>query len=156
MEKRESLETSVTHTLEEARMLLPGIQSLFGFQLIAVFSDTFHSALTPGERKIHLAAISLVTISMALCITPAAYHRQSEPRTISDRFVQVSTWLLTWTMPPLMTALSLDFYLIARLVLGGFAWPVASAIGIFAIFAALWFGVARWRALWRTPSARDS
>lgn len=31
----ESLSDSVSHMLEECRMVLPGIQALFGFQLIA-------------------------------------------------------------------------------------------------------------------------
>lgn len=34
--EHESLKKAVTHTLEEARMILPGVQALFGFQLIAI------------------------------------------------------------------------------------------------------------------------
>jgi hypothetical protein len=37
----EDLERAATHVLEEARMVLPGIQALLGFQLIAVFSSRF-------------------------------------------------------------------------------------------------------------------
>ena len=33
-DESESLETEVEQALEEARMVLPGIQALFGFQLI--------------------------------------------------------------------------------------------------------------------------
>ena len=35
------LATAVQYLLEECRIVLPGIQVLFGFQLIAVFSDRF-------------------------------------------------------------------------------------------------------------------
>jgi hypothetical protein len=31
-----SLETAATYILEECRMVLPGVQALFGFQMIAV------------------------------------------------------------------------------------------------------------------------
>jgi hypothetical protein len=36
-----SLEDALTHLLEECRMVLPGVQALFGFQLIAVFNRSF-------------------------------------------------------------------------------------------------------------------
>ena len=39
------LSQTVTFILEECRMVLPGIQALFGFQLIAVFNSTFAESL---------------------------------------------------------------------------------------------------------------
>jgi hypothetical protein len=61
-----SLNDAVTHLLEECRTVVPGMQALFGFQLIAVFNDTFRERLSPTERDLHLAAIVLVTIAVAL------------------------------------------------------------------------------------------
>jgi hypothetical protein len=72
--------------IEEARMVLPGIQALFGFQLIAVFNERFKE-LTEDERLIHFSATVLVTIAIALIMTPAAYHRLAEQTTISKFFV---------------------------------------------------------------------
>ncbi|MDQ2943358.1 MAG: hypothetical protein M3R21_06785 [Candidatus Dormibacteraeota bacterium] len=43
-----------THLLNEGRMVLPGIQALFGFQLIAVFNQTFSQRLSPAEQYLHL------------------------------------------------------------------------------------------------------
>src|ERR1700694_2515161 len=40
--KIESLDAEARYTIEEARMVLPGIQAIFGFQLIAVFNQRFH------------------------------------------------------------------------------------------------------------------
>jgi hypothetical protein len=37
----ESLEHEARQAVEEARMVLPGIQALFGFQLIAVFNQRY-------------------------------------------------------------------------------------------------------------------
>jgi hypothetical protein len=37
-----ALEEKTRTTIEEARMVLPGVQALFGFQLIAVFNNSFH------------------------------------------------------------------------------------------------------------------
>jgi hypothetical protein len=107
----ETLSESVSHMLEECRMVLPGIQALFGFQLIAVFNSTFWTNLDPLEQQIHYLAIALVALSVALVMTPAAYHRQSEPMTVSRRFLTLSTKLLFWSMYPLMSGIVLDFYL---------------------------------------------
>ena len=73
-----SLPKAMDNLIEECRMLLPGIQALFGFQLIAVFNSTFAEKLSSLEQEIHLLAIGLVGLSIALILTPAAYHRQIE------------------------------------------------------------------------------
>ena len=39
--------------LDECRMILPGIQALFGFQLIAVFNIIFLWAIFPHLRSVH-------------------------------------------------------------------------------------------------------
>lgn len=120
-------------------MILPGIQALFGFQLIAVFNQTFDEKLTPGEQILHLAAIGLVAIAVALVMTPAAYHRQAEPGTISKRFVRLSTWLLAWALFPLMMGICLDFYLIGRLILRHALISLFISMLLFIIFCTLWF-----------------
>jgi hypothetical protein len=68
-------------------MVLPGIQALFGFQLIAVFNERFKE-LTEDEQLIHFSAV-LVTIAIALIMTPAAYHRLAEQTTISMAHLMV-------------------------------------------------------------------
>ena len=37
------IEKMARQAIEEARMVLPGIQALFGFQLVTVFNDRFPS-----------------------------------------------------------------------------------------------------------------
>jgi hypothetical protein len=46
--------------LEECRTVVPGMQALFGFQLISVFKSGFRDLLLPAERTLRLAAIVLV------------------------------------------------------------------------------------------------
>jgi hypothetical protein len=52
-------------------MVLPGIQALFGFQLIAVFNDRFQQ-LEGLYQLIHFIALVLVALSVAIIMTPAA------------------------------------------------------------------------------------
>ena len=128
--------------LEECRMVLPGIQGLFGFQLIAVFSQHFHDLLSRGEQELHLFAIALVGLSIALVMAPAAIHRQIHPCVVTLAFVRLGTRLVLWSLPPLAVALCLDFYLVARVITGSTIvfWL---ALPLLAIFAGLWFWLPR-------------
>jgi hypothetical protein len=78
-----TLEEEVRTTIEEPRMVLPCLQALFGFQLIAVFNDRFQN-LVPLEQYLHVLALVLVALAAACIMTPAAYHRIAERGTVSD------------------------------------------------------------------------
>jgi hypothetical protein len=149
-EKREAvpLSQAAEYLLEEARMVLPGLQALFGFQLIAVFNARFGELLSPGEQRLHLLAIVLVVAAIALIMSPAAYHRQSGPDEISETFIRLSTRLLLWSMPPLAVGICLDFYLIARIILNSGLVPLLAA-GMLLGFLSLWFLLPRIRSLQR-------
>jgi hypothetical protein len=143
--KREqvSLDSAATHILEECRMVLPGIQALFGFQLIAVFNQGFGEKLTPGEQLIHLAAIALVAVAVALVMTPAALHRQTEPQQVSERFIWVSSKLLLASMFPLAFGLCADVYLVAVIITQNDLVAAAIALALLAFFGVLWVLVPR-------------
>ena len=83
------LEKAVLLLLDECRMVLPGIQALFGFQLVAVFSQNFER-LAPTAQRLHLLSLTLVGTAIVLIMTPAAYHRQTSPREARGDFVELS------------------------------------------------------------------
>lgn len=118
-------------------MVLPGVQALFGFQLIAVFQQGFESKLTEAQQRLHLAATALSAIAIALLMTPAALHRQVEPTSISRRIVRVSSRLLLLSMFPLTVGTALDFHIIASIVVES---PVVS-VGLPAALVALALGL---------------
>jgi hypothetical protein len=129
--------------LEECRTVLPGIQALFGFQLIAVFNSGFAQKLTPDQQHLHLFAIALVVAGAGLIMTPAAYHRQNGSRRLTWRFVDLSTRLLILSMPLLAVGICLDLYLIARIVLGD-GWGAPALAGcMLVVLLLLWFLVPR-------------
>jgi hypothetical protein len=134
-----SLNDAATHVLEECRTVVPGIQALFGFQLIAVFSTVFWERLASGERIVHLAAIVLVTIAIVLVTAPAALHRQTEPRAVSGRFITISSRLLMASMIPLAVGICLDVYLVARLIMGSGRVASIVATALLGVFIVLWF-----------------
>jgi hypothetical protein len=138
--KREpvSLDSAATHILEECRMVLPGIQALFGFQLIAVFNDGFDQKLSSAQQMLHLAAIVLVVVAVALVMTPAALHRQTEPREVSERFIWVASKLLLASMFPLVLGLCLEVYLVSIVVAHNQALALALAAALALLFGLLW------------------
>ncbi len=135
---RESLEEEATHATDEARMVLPGVQALMGFQLIAVFNERF-AVLSPDEKIIHLTAFFLVTLAMGLIMAPAAYHRQAERGRVTRRFVDLASRLLWLALMPLAAGLALDTFILVRLAggSGGVAAGCAAAVAV--ILASLWF-----------------
>ena len=139
-----SLTSAVTHLLEECRMILPGVQALLGFQLIAVFSAAFEERLSPFEQRIHLLALAFLAIAGALVIAPAAYHRQTRPRQVSQHFLILSGRLLLTALVPLMLGIALDFYLIARVILGQTVISLVLAVVLFVFVTGLWFVFPRW------------
>ena len=68
-----SLKDQARNVLEEARMVLPGIQALFGFQLIAVFNQRFESIkkvsrLNMPVLYIHGTADRVVPYNMGIAL----------------------------------------------------------------------------------------
>jgi hypothetical protein len=133
-----SLNDAASHVLEECRTVVPGMQALFGFQLIAVFSSAFGEQLSSMERMLHLIAIVLVTIAIALVMTPAALHRQTEPLAVSTRFIRISSRLLMASMAPLAVGLCLDIYLVARVIVGTRGVAATVAASLLGVFIVLW------------------
>jgi uncharacterized membrane protein len=124
--------------IEEARMVLPGIQALFGFQLIAAFNESFRQ-LEPPEQVLHFVALVLVAVAIAIIMTPAAYGRLVERGSLSAFFVQLASWLIAAAMLPLMVAICLEVYLLGRLILHRQLISLAVAAVLLIVFAGLWY-----------------
>jgi len=142
--QRESLEHEASHVLNEARMVLPGIQALFGFQLVAVFSQRFESALASWQQLVHLAALLLVAIAVAVIMTPAAYHRQAERGRISDHFLRLASNLIALAMLPLAAGISMDVFVVAGVVTEDQVLSAALGTLLFCVFVGAWFAFPYW------------
>jgi len=134
----ERLDRAASFVLDEARIILPGIQALFGFQLIAIFNVGF-SRLSAFDQDLHLASLVLVAISVALVMTPAAYHRRSKRAHVSGYFVDAASFLLALALFFLMIGTAMDAYVVAYLVVADRWLCLAIAIGLLLVFGGLWF-----------------
>jgi hypothetical protein len=88
-----SLSKSAQYLLEECRMVLPGIQALFGFQLVVAFSPGFSEKLTRPDQIVHFVAITLIAVAVAIIMTPAALHRGTGSKKVTATFVNLSARL---------------------------------------------------------------
>jgi hypothetical protein len=156
--ERQGLLDATKNLLDECRMVLPGIQALFGFQLVAVVEPPFFKLFSNGERQAHLIALVMTAVAIALVMAPAAYHRQVHPMEVSLRHLRVSTWLLTLGMIPLMLAIIIDLYLVAHAVFDNTAAAAAIAALAAGVFVGLWIvlpTIARRRRM-HAPDAKKS
>ncbi len=129
-------------------MVLPGVQALFGFQLIAVFNQRF-ADVEAADRGIYFLSLLLVTGAIGLLMAPAAFHRLAERESVSEYFVDVSSKLIAASMLPLAIAIALDVYLVARMAFTTSDTVTCAGTAAAALIAllALWFVFPLQRAL---------
>jgi len=138
------LSRAAQYLLEECRMVLPGIQALFGFQLVVVFNAGFSEKLSEGQQRLHLIAIGLVACAIALIMTPAAYHRQTGSDQVTSKFIRFASNLLLASMVPLAGAICIEFYLVGHVIYPGSLMRVVAS-ALFAVIVILWFIMPRIR-----------
>jgi len=124
-------------------MVLPGIQATFGFQLIAIFTDHFQR-IDRSLQLIHLVSLCLLTIAIALIVTPAAYDRIVRSEYVSERFLRITASVMTVAMSALATGIVLEIYVVASLVTHSVAASLIVALASSALFAVAWFAFPLW------------
>jgi membrane protein YdbS with pleckstrin-like domain len=152
-EQSVELQEAVKYALDEARMVLPGIQALFGFQLIAVFNERFAEIFDEFGQALHLAALVLVALSCALAMTPAAFHRQNDHGKVSRQLLDISSLFIGAAMIPLMAAISIDVGLVGFAVTQSPVVSTALGAASALVFTALWIVFPRWRRRYSRPQA---
>lgn len=141
--EKEDLEDASRTALLQGRMILPGIQTLFGFQLAVVFTEPF-LAMDRGFQMLHVGALLCIAFAISLVIMPAAYHRQVEPGYVSKHFLRLMNRILTISLVPLMIALSMETYLLIMFLFKTAVVAMSVSAGLFAVFALMWFVFPAW------------
>jgi cobalamin synthase len=136
--EKETLKEEMRSVIEEARMVLPGMQALFGFQTISVFSDGFGNA-PMTVKYVYLLALALVALTMGLLMTPAAYNRIAERGQVSRRMVELLSWLITIGMIPMMLAVALDVNVVVDIAQDAHDLAVGAAAATAILLGCLWF-----------------
>lgn len=136
--EQDGLHEEMRNIIEEARVILPGVQALFGFQTIAVFNDRFAN-LPSYATLCHLTGLGMVIVAVALVMTPAVYYRVVGPRYVSRRMVRRSSWLIRSALAPLACGLALDMFTVIYVVTGKLPASMVGACATFLFLCSLWF-----------------
>ncbi len=132
------LHEEMRNIIEKARVILPGVQALFGFQTIAVFAERF-GELPSYAILCHLIGLGMVIVAVALVMTPAVYYRVVGPDYVSRRMVKRSSWLIRSALAPLACGLALDMFTVILLATGSLPGSIAGALATFMFLSGLWF-----------------
>jgi Family of unknown function (DUF6328) len=134
------LHTKIDQMLTEARVILPGVQAMLGFQLIVVMSQAFDE-LERGYQAIHFIGLALTTLSVVLLIAPAAVHRLAFSGDDDSRFHEIGSALVTAALIPLSLAIAAESC-IAAWKLSQTTWvSVGAGSTALILLLGLWYGV---------------
>lgn len=153
--EKEDLEDASRTALLQGRMILPGIQTLFGFQLAVVFTEPF-VAMQRWYQMLHVGSLLCIAVAISLVVMPAAYHRQVEPGYVSRHFLRIVNRALTLALLPLMIALSVEVYLLLMYLFGERGVALGVSLALFALFALMWFAFPAYDRARRGGRARTS
>ncbi|HEX8338537.1 MAG TPA: DUF6328 family protein, partial [Pyrinomonadaceae bacterium] len=131
------IKDKVENALNEARMLVLGAQVLVGFQFRSFFEPGFDKLPLPSQLLI-LAGLGLMLLTVALIISPAAYHRLVEQGEDTHEIHRYTSRLMTWALLPFAFGLGVDFFVAAQKV---FDWKAGVAAGLFGtlLAASFWY-----------------
>lgn len=141
MEKDQSqhdkIDAEMRNIIEEARVVLPGVQALFGFQTISVFNQRFDE-LAIYAKVCHMLGLAMVIVSVAMVMTPAVYYRAMGGRATRS-MAKVSSWMIRGAVAPLAVGLALDMFTVIDVATGVLPVSIAAGVATFVLLTGLWF-----------------
>jgi hypothetical protein len=133
------LHDRIDQLLTEARVVLPGAQALFGFQLSIVLTLAFEQ-LPATSRIAHAVSIGFVALAVMLLMAPAAYHRIVYAGEDSEGMHRTGSVLVTVATLPLAIGLAVDIFVVMAKIADSAAVGLAAGGGTLATLLGLWYG----------------
>ena len=138
------LETQVDQLLTEARVIIPGVQALLGFQLTVTLTQAFQDL--PTEAKLaHAVALCCIALAVILLMAPASLHRISFGGQDDPDFVKIGSFFVVAAPLPLALGIALDTYVAAGRALQSDAAALALAAAAAVILVGTWYAYPLWR-----------
>ena len=132
------LHARIDQMLTEARVILPGAQALFGFQLVIVLSSTFEKL--PAEfRLIHGIALLAVALAVVLLITPAALHRIVWAGEDCETLLRTGGHITILALLPLALGMAGDAYVVLARITGRTSGAAIAASIVLLVLLGFWY-----------------
>lgn len=142
--QRTELKDKIDQALTEARVVLPGVQALLGFQFITMFMEAFDK-LSNELKYLHMASLFLMALTMILLMTAPAYHRIAERGEDTERLYRLASGLLLAAMVILPLGICGEVYIVFNKVTNSPLFSGATAGMVLVFFYGLWFGFTAYR-----------
>jgi hypothetical protein len=134
-----SLRAKVKNALDEARILVLGVQVLLGFQYRAFFEPSF-DRLPRFNQHLKLAGLVLLLGTIGLIMLPAARHRLVERGEDTAALHRFTINVVGLALLPFAASLGLDLYHAGWTQ--GPRLALALGVGTFAVALGFWYGIA--------------
>ncbi|HMJ35257.1 MAG TPA: DUF6328 family protein [Baekduia sp.] len=136
----ERLDRELIELLNELRVVMPGVQVLFGFLLTVPFQQGFHQ-IDAFQRDVYFATLLLTAASSAFLMAPSAFHRLTFRAGQKPYLVQLGTRQAIVGMALLALAMNGAVLLLTDILFHSLTVAITVACSA-TLFAWLWFGVA--------------
>ena len=133
------LHTKIDQMLTEARIILPGAQALFGFQLSVVLTQAFEQ-LPLQSHIAHAISITFVAVTVMLLMAPASYHRIVYAGEDSEDMHSTGSVLITAATLSLAIGLAVDIHVVMAKIADSGTIGLASGLVAFLLLSGMWYG----------------
>jgi hypothetical protein len=142
-EEGDRLDRELIELLNELRVVMPGVQLLFGFLLTVPFQQRFET-IDDFQRIVYFVTLLLVAASSAFLMGPSAFHRLTFREGQKPYLVELGTRQTIVGMALLALAMN-GVLLLLTDILFHTTMVVVTVTLTTALFGWLWFGLALWR-----------
>jgi hypothetical protein len=139
-DEAQRLDRELIELLNELRVVMPGVQVLFGFLLTVPFQQRFQS-IDDFQRIVYIATLLLTATAAALLMAPSAFHRLTFRRGQKPYLIRLGTRQTIAGMALLALAMNGVILLLTDVLFHTTTVVVVVAVTS-ALFAWLWFGLA--------------
>jgi hypothetical protein len=138
MDERTSIDVRIEHMLTEARVLLPGAQALFGFQMAVLLTEAF-ADLPASSKFLHAIALCCIALAVILLMAPASFHRIAFHGENTESFHRIGSRFVIASAIPLAAGITSDLYVAVTKALNSAAAGAVLAMATAALLVTLWF-----------------
>jgi hypothetical protein len=139
-EEAERLDRELIELLNELRVVMPGVQVLFGFLLTVPFQQGFHS-IDAFQRDVYFATLLLTAAASAFLMSPSAFHRLTFRAGQKPYLVRFGTRQTIIGMVLLALAMNGVLMLLTDILFHSLTVVITVACSA-TLFGWLWFGLA--------------
>jgi Family of unknown function (DUF6328) len=132
------LDQKIEQMLTEARVVLPGVQAMLGFDLLVTFTHAFEQ-LSAASKAVHIAALACAALTMILLIAPAAFHRITFSGQNTEEMHRIGSFLVTSAPIPLGLSIGANAYVAAVKITDSAAVAAALAAALGIVLFGLWY-----------------